>query len=93
MRRRRADRAYRGRGRRLVRIHIEIDDTAADFRLRPEVPPWRLASGHVFFGAEEQHYIAWLPVAPRGEVRAVITVDGRTRDLTGTGYHDHNWGN
>lgn len=74
-------------------IHVEIDDVRADFTLSPQVPPWRPASGHVFFGAEEQHYIAWLPVAARGEVRAVISVNGQARHLTGTGYHDHNWGN
>ncbi len=75
------------------RIHVEIEDTEADFTLRPEVPPWRPASGHVFFGAEEQYYIAWLPMMARGEVRATITVEGQSRELTGTGYHDHNWGN
>lgn len=74
-------------------IHLEIDDTRADFTFRPEVPPWRPASGHVFFGAEEQHYIAWLPMVARGVVRAEISVDGHTRRLHGTGYHDHNWGN
>ncbi|OBI97733.1 lipocalin-like domain-containing protein [Mycobacterium asiaticum] len=75
------------------RIHVEIEDTTADFTLHPEVPAWRPATGHVFFGAEEQHYIAWLPMAPRGTVQATITMDGRTRRLTGAGYHDHNWGN
>lgn len=74
-------------------IHIEIEDIRADFTLRPEVPPWRPASGHVFFGAREQHYIAWLPMAARGDVRAAISVAGQLRELTGTGYHDHNWGN
>jgi predicted secreted hydrolase len=74
-------------------IHVEIDDTTADFTLRPEVAPWRPASGHVFFGAEEQHYIAWLAMVPRGAVEATIVVDGQTRQLSGTGYHDHNWGN
>lgn len=74
-------------------IHVEIEGTTADFTLHPEVPPWRPATGHVFFGAEEQHYIAWLPMAARGEVQATISVDGHVRRLTGTGYHDHNWGN
>lgn len=74
-------------------IHVEIDDLRADFTLMPEVPPWRPASGHVFFGVEEQHHIAWLPMAARGQVRATISVAGQVRELTGTGYHDHNWGN
>ena len=74
-------------------IHVEIDDMVADFTLRPEVPPWRPETGHAFFGAEEEHFIAWLPVVSRGAVDAVLTVDGRAERRTGTGYHDHNWGN
>lgn len=74
-------------------IHVEIEDTTADFTLRPEVPPWRPASGQVFFGPTEEHYIAWLPMAARGAVTATITTAGSTRRLSGTGYHDHNWGN
>lgn len=75
------------------RIHVEIDGLVGDFTLRPELEPWRPETGHVFFGALEQHYIAWLPVAARGAVDAQLTIDGRTERLTGSGYHDHNWGN
>jgi hypothetical protein len=74
-------------------IHVEFDDVVADFTLRPEIPAWRPETGHVFFGEREEHYIAWLPVAARGAVDAVITIDGRIEELSGTGYHDHNWGN
>jgi predicted secreted hydrolase len=74
-------------------IHVEIDDMAADFTLRSEVPPWRPETGHAFFGADEEYYIAWLPIVSRGAVDAVLTVDGDTEHRTGTGYHDHNWGN
>jgi predicted secreted hydrolase len=74
-------------------IHVEIDDLSADFTLRAEVPPWRPETGHAFFGDQEEHYIAWLPVVPRGTVDAVVSIGGRTERLTGTGYHDHNWGN
>lgn len=75
------------------RIHVEIDDMTATFTLRGEVPPWRPETGHVFFGEQEQHYIAWLPVVPRGAVDAVLSIGGATERLAGTGYHDHNWGN
>jgi hypothetical protein len=74
-------------------IHVEIDDVRADFTLRPEVPPWRPATGHVFFGEQAEHYIAWLPIVARGAVEAVITRDGHTETQRGSGYHDHNWGN
>jgi hypothetical protein len=74
-------------------IHVEIDDMAAYFTLRAEVPPWRPETGHAFFGEHEEHYIAWLPIVSRGAVDAVLTIDGRTESRSGTGYHDHNWGN
>jgi predicted secreted hydrolase len=74
-------------------IHVEIDDVTADFTLRPEVPPWRPETGHVFFGTQDEHYIAWLPIVARGSVQAVITRDGHTETRSGSGYHDHNWGN
>jgi predicted secreted hydrolase len=74
-------------------IHVEIDNMVADFTLRAEVPPWRPETGHAFFGAHEEHYIAWLPIVSRGVVKAALTVDGRTERRSGTGYHDHNWGN
>ncbi|MEU6770864.1 lipocalin-like domain-containing protein [Streptomyces sp. NPDC046759] len=74
-------------------IHVEIDDVVLDLELTAQVPPWRPATGHAFFGAREEHYIAWLPVVARGSVDGTLTVDGATRHLTGSGYHDHNWGN
>ena len=81
------------RGAEGYAIHVEIGHLVGDFRLRPEVPPWRPETGHVFFGEREEHYIAWLPVVARGVAEAVITIDGKTERLHGTGYHDHNWGN
>ena len=83
---------FRREGDGTYLIHTEIDDLVADFTLRAEVPPWRPETGHAFFGAQE-HYIAWLPIVSRGAVDAVLTVDGRTERRSGTGYHDHNWGN
>nr|MDP9167071.1 hydroxyneurosporene dehydrogenase [Actinomycetota bacterium] len=83
---------FRGDGARYA-VHVEIDDVVADFTLTAEVAPWRPETGHTFFGPAEEHFIAWLPVVARGSVDAVITVDGDTRTSTGTGYHDHDWGN
>lgn len=75
------------------RISVEIEEIAAVIELVSEAPPWRPATGHVFFGEHEQHYVAWLPAVPRASVRATLTIDGRREALRGTGYHDHNWGN
>jgi hypothetical protein len=65
----------------------------ADVSLTGQVRPWRPATGHILFGDDERDYFAWLPAVPQGAVEATLTIDGVTRTLTGTGYHDHNWGN
>src|SRR5688500_3024563 len=73
-------------------VHVELDGLAIDLDLTATLAPWRPATGHTLFGADEQRVLAWLPVMPRARVTASFTTDGRVEHLTGTGYHDHNWG-
>jgi len=77
---------------RTYRIHVEIDAVTADVILTRQVPSWRPETGHILFGDDRPRLFAWLPSVPQGSVQATLTVDGDTRRLTGTGYHDHNWG-
>jgi hypothetical protein len=77
---------------RTYRIHADIDGVMADLTLIGEVPPWRPETGHLLFG-DGSAYFAWLPPIPRGRLEATLAIDGVTETLTGTGYHDHNWGN
>ena len=66
---------------------------SADITLHGNVPAWRPETGHIFFGDDEQHYFAWMPAVPEGTVQAQVTVDGVETAYSGSGYHDHNWGN
>jgi predicted secreted hydrolase len=75
------------------KIHLDGEGILADITLKGQVPAWRPETGHWFYGANDEHYFAWLPAVPQGQVEATITVDGQTQQYTGTGYHDHNWGN
>lgn len=72
-------------------IRFKNDEIEATVELAGNMPAWRPQTGHIFFG--ETDYFAWLPSVPEGRVQAAITRNGRTEQLTGTGYHDHNWGN
>jgi hypothetical protein len=74
-------------------VYFKNDRAEATLRLTGGVPPWRPETGHLFFGERDEHYFAWLPSVPEGTVEASITLDGKTTRHTGTGYHDHNWGN
>jgi hypothetical protein len=71
---------------------VDIDGVTADVILTGQMPSWRPETGHILFGDLQPHLFAWLPSVPQGTVQATLTVDGRTRTLAGTGYHDHNWG-
>jgi hypothetical protein len=74
-------------------IYFKNDRAEARAHLTSNVPPWRPETGHIFFGDKDERYFAWLPSVPEGDAEAVITLDGKTTRHTGTGYHDHNWGN
>jgi hypothetical protein len=74
------------------RIHLDIEGVTADVTLTGKVPAWRPETGHILFGDDRPHLFAWLPSVPQGTVQATLAIDGDTRTLAGTGYHDHNWG-
>ncbi len=72
------------------KIHFENDNITADVDLKGNAASWRPETGHILFG--EKHYFAWLPSVPEGTACVSITMGERKLELTGTGYHDHNWG-
>ncbi|NOY99440.1 MAG: hypothetical protein GXP40_09635 [Chloroflexi bacterium] len=73
-------------------LHAEAEGLAADLVFTGIVPPWRPGAGKSYFG-DREHYFAWLPAIPYGRVEGTLTYDGQARHVSGTGYHDHNWGN
>lgn len=38
-------------------------------------------------------YFAWICSVPSGTIEGTFIIDGEETKVTGTGYHDHNWGN
>lgn len=74
-------------------IHFEDDSLIMDVKLERKSPSWRPHTGHWYFGKKRKKYFAWLPAVPLGDVSATIQYQGIRKDLTGSGYHDHNWYN
>jgi len=74
-------------------IYLKNENLEVNVQLVGNVPAWRPETGYIFFGNKDEHYFAWLPAIPEGTVNATITNKGKTSHLSGTGYHDHNWGN
>ena len=75
------------------RITATAEELSVDVTLTGQIRPWRPATGHLVFGANRELEFAWLPAVPQGAVTGSYTVDGVATQITGVGYHDHNWGN
>jgi len=74
-------------------IHVDPAETGGvgcDLTLRRRVASYRPATGYIEAGKQ---YFAWLVAVPEGAITGTLTADGVTRQVTGSGYHDHNWGN
>jgi len=74
-------------------IHVDAAESGGvgcDLTLRRRVASYRPATGYIEAG---DRFFAWLVAVPEGAVTGTLTADGVTRPVTGSGYHDHNWGN
>jgi predicted secreted hydrolase len=74
-------------------VWAEADGLKAHLVFQGTVPPWRPGAGKTYYDPSLSLYFAWLPAIPFGTVEGEVTYDGKTYAVTGTGYHDHNWGN
>ena len=73
-------------------LHTDIDETKIDLVFTGIVAPWRPRDGKIFFG-DHQHHFGWVAAIPHGSVEGTLIYDDKTHQVTGFGYHDHNWGN
>ncbi len=67
------------------------EEVSVDVRLEGMTESWRPETGHIVFGAEGEHFLAWLIAVPMGKVRATYRIGSEVHETAGTGYHDHNW--
>ncbi len=74
-------------------VHFEKDNIEANLTFTSKAPSWRPGSGKMYFDSEKEKYFAWLPAIPFGDVEGTLSYNGEEIMVTGTGYHDHNWGN
>jgi hypothetical protein len=79
----------------LNRYHITatIEEISVDIELTGDVPAWRPKSGHLYFGAgSHEKLFAWLPAVPHGQANVRYRIGNEEHHASGSGYHDHNWG-
>ncbi len=72
-------------------IYFKNEEAECHLTLEGSTPSWRPESGHIYFGKKD--YFAWLPSVPEGFVKGTLQFNDEKIELSGTGYHDHNWGN
>jgi hypothetical protein len=73
-------------------IHFQDDDLTLDIQIQREAISWRPQTGHMMFG-EDGDFFAWVVPVPQGHATVAYTYNGEAVNTTGSGYHDHNWGN
>lgn len=66
-------------------------DVACDLTLTSTSKPWRPGAEGIAF--DDGGYFTWLCAVPSGKVNGTLWYDGQEHEVTGTGYHDHQWGN
>ena len=74
-------------------MHVEGDGCVIDLQLKRGSPSWRPGAGVSFFDKAKTDFLAWVAPVPYGTVTGTVSDAEGTRTVTGTGYHDHNWGN
>jgi hypothetical protein len=74
-------------------ITATIEEISVDIELTGDVPAWRPKSGHSYFGVEgREKLFAWLPSVPHGLANVRYSIGKEEHRASGSGYHDHNWG-
>ncbi|MGY1983652.1 lipocalin-like domain-containing protein [Nocardia gipuzkoensis] len=71
-------------------LHMAEDGIVFDLRFHNETPSWMPGKGETRFGSRDS--FGWMVGAPRARVTGAIELDGTRHEVTGRGYHDHNWG-
>ena len=73
-------------------IHFEKDDVVYDCLMKPKTPMWRPGTGINYFGENKENIFAWFVAMPSAYTTATLSFKGEKYELSGNGYHDHNWG-
>ena len=68
----------------------DFDGIGFDIQLSSNIKSYRPQDGIIKAGDD---YFAWLAAVPSGNVNGKLIVDKKTTNISGSGYHDHNWGN
>jgi hypothetical protein len=63
-----------------------------DLEYEPAVAPWFGIPVQMHIGHTKGDWMKWLVYMPSANVTGTVTIANRTFEISGVGYHDHNWG-
>ncbi len=69
----------------------DIDDMRAEFTFAQEAPGWRPYEDDGDVNTDRRDFF-WVVHQGRNRVSGTITQNGKTTEVSGVGYADHNWG-
>jgi hypothetical protein len=78
----------------LREYHITVDsinEISADLVLTSMSQSYRPGTAFFTFDSDDEYY-TWLCAVPKGKVNGTLTYGGKTVQVSGFGYHDHQWG-
>jgi len=70
-------------------IFLEDEDLMFDLTYKAQVKGWMPGDGYSYFA--NLGYFAWVVPSPRALVTGHIRDGDKTLEVSGVGYHDHNW--
>jgi len=73
-------------------ISMEAEGDRVDLVFESEVPGWKPQTGVNIVPFPRLKSMGWVVPVPRARVTGTLTMDGKTVEVEGHGYHDHNFG-
>jgi len=74
-------------------LKIAVGEIDLEVTMESTIPMWRPETGHWYFGDKQDYLFAWFVAQPASKMHGTLKVAGTKKEIIGTAYHDHNWGN
>jgi len=74
-------------------LYMKIKGVGAHLTFRNRVPSWKPGAGFNFKDETVGMTAGWVVPVPHALVEGELFLKDKTLVVTGSGYHDHNWGN
>jgi hypothetical protein len=73
-------------------VKLSVEDAGVDLVFEAETPGWKPGTAVNRVPFPRYNTMGWLVPLPRARVYGTLRMHGKTVEVEGHGYHDHNWG-